>query len=44
MPSAKAANKPGHINTGNVLEDLKFSAAQIREMEIQHRLSGSHPG
>lgn len=38
MPSAKAANKPGHVTTGNVLEDLGFSAPEIREMEIQHNL------
>jgi predicted XRE-type DNA-binding protein len=38
MPSAKAANKPGHITTGNVLEDLGFSPQEIREMEIKHDL------
>ncbi len=38
MPSAKATNKPGHITTGNVLEDLGFSAQEIREMEIKHNL------
>jgi predicted XRE-type DNA-binding protein len=38
MPSGKAANKPGHITTGNVLEDLGFSAEEIREMEIKHNI------
>jgi predicted XRE-type DNA-binding protein len=38
MPNAKAADKPGHITTGNVLEDLGFSAQEIREMEIKHGL------
>lgn len=38
MPSAKTANEPGHITTGNVLEDLGFSAEEIREMEIKHDL------
>ena len=38
MPSAKAANKPGHITTGNVLEDLGFSPEEIREIVIKHDL------
>jgi predicted XRE-type DNA-binding protein len=38
MPSAKAVNKPGHITTGNVLEDLGFSAEEIREIVIKHDL------
>lgn len=38
MPSAKAVNKAGHITTGNVLEELGFSAQEIREMEIKHDL------
>jgi predicted XRE-type DNA-binding protein len=38
MPRAKEANKPGHVTAGNVLEDLGFSAEEIREMEIQHDL------
>jgi predicted XRE-type DNA-binding protein len=38
MPSAKEINEPGHITTGNVLEDLGFSAQEIREMEIKHDL------
>jgi len=38
MRIATAANKPGHITTGNVLEDLGFSAEEIREIEIQHDL------
>lgn len=38
MLSAKKPNKPGHITTGNVLEDLGFSAQEIREMEIKHDL------
>lgn len=38
MPDGKATNKPGHITTGNVLEDLGFSAEEIREMEIKHNL------
>jgi predicted XRE-type DNA-binding protein len=38
MPSAKTANKAGHITTGNVLEELGFSARDIREMEIKHDL------
>lgn len=38
MPSAKATNKPGHITTGNVLEDLGFSPQEVREMEIKHDL------
>jgi predicted XRE-type DNA-binding protein len=38
MPSAKVINKPGHITTGNVLEDLGFSPEEIREIEIQHDL------
>jgi predicted XRE-type DNA-binding protein len=38
MPSARETNKPGHITTGNVLEDLGFSAEEIREIEIQHDL------
>jgi predicted XRE-type DNA-binding protein len=38
MPSAKATNKASHITTGNVLDDLGFSAQEIREIEIQHDL------
>jgi predicted XRE-type DNA-binding protein len=38
MPSAEKTSKPGHITTGNVLEDLGFSAQEIREMEIKHDL------
>ena len=38
MPSTKAPNKPGHITTGNVLEDLGFSPEEIREIEIQSDL------
>jgi predicted XRE-type DNA-binding protein len=38
MPRTKETNKPGHITTGNVLEDLGFSAEEIREIEIQHDL------
>ncbi|MGO9438119.1 MAG: helix-turn-helix domain-containing protein [Terracidiphilus sp.] len=38
MPSGKVANKPGHITTGNVLEDLGFSAEEVREMEIKHEI------
>lgn len=38
MPNGKAANKPGHVTTGNVLEDLEFSPEEIREMEIKHNL------
>jgi predicted XRE-type DNA-binding protein len=38
MPRAKETNEPGHITTGNVLEDLGFSAEEIREIEIQHEL------
>jgi predicted XRE-type DNA-binding protein len=38
MPSAEKTNKPGHITTGNVLEDLGFSPQEIREMEIKHDL------
>lgn len=38
MPRAQVTNKPGHITTGNVLEDLGFSAEEIREIEIQHDL------
>jgi predicted XRE-type DNA-binding protein len=38
MSSARETNKPGHITTGNVLEDLGFSAEEIREIEIQHDL------
>lgn len=41
MPSAKETNKPGHITSGNVLEDLGFSAEEIREIEIQHDLWAS---
>ena len=41
MPSAKETNKAGHITTGNVLEDLGFSAEEIREIEIQHDLWAS---
>jgi predicted XRE-type DNA-binding protein len=36
MRNTKEANNPGHITTGNVLEDLGFSAQEIREMEIKH--------
>lgn len=32
------ANKAGHVTTGNVLEELGFSARDIREMEIKHDL------
>jgi hypothetical protein len=32
---AERANKPGHITTGNVLEDLGFSEEEILEMEIK---------
>jgi predicted XRE-type DNA-binding protein len=38
MPSAKERNKPGHVTTGNVLEDLGFNAEEIREIGIQHDL------
>jgi predicted XRE-type DNA-binding protein len=38
MPSTKAPNKPSHITTGNVLEDLGFSPEEIREIEIQSDL------
>jgi len=38
MPRAKETNEPGHITTGNVLEDLGFSAEEIREIEVQHDL------
>lgn len=38
MASEKAISKPGHITTGDVLEDLGFSAEEIREMEIKHNL------
>jgi predicted XRE-type DNA-binding protein len=31
-------NKPGHITTGNVLEDLGFTPLEIREMMIKHDL------
>ena len=37
MPNAKP-NEPGHITTGNVLEDLGFSPREIRELEIKHDL------
>jgi hypothetical protein len=38
MPSAKKIDEPGHITTGNVLEDLGFSEEEIREMEIKYDL------
>jgi predicted XRE-type DNA-binding protein len=38
MPSTNEINQPGHITTGNVLEDLGFSPEEIREIEIQHDL------
>jgi predicted XRE-type DNA-binding protein len=38
MRSGKAANEPGHITTGSVLEDLGFSSEEIREMEIKQSL------
>jgi predicted XRE-type DNA-binding protein len=38
MPTVKKVNEPGHITTGNVLEDLGFSAQEIREMEIKYDL------
>jgi predicted XRE-type DNA-binding protein len=38
MPSANAPNKPGHITTGNVLEDLGFSQEEIREIVFKHDL------
>jgi predicted XRE-type DNA-binding protein len=38
MPSEKKANKPSHITTGNVLEDLGFSAEEIREIVLKHDL------
>jgi predicted XRE-type DNA-binding protein len=38
MPSVKAAYKPGHITTGNIMEELGFSPEEIREAEIQHEL------
>jgi predicted XRE-type DNA-binding protein len=38
MPSVEAAYEPGHITTGNVLEDLGFSPEEIREIDIQHDL------
>ena len=38
MPRENETNKPGHITTGNVLEDLGFSAEEIREIELQHNL------
>ena len=31
-------NQSGHITTGNVLEDLGFSAAEIRETEMKYAL------
>jgi predicted XRE-type DNA-binding protein len=41
MPSAKERNKTSHITTGNVLEELGFSAQEIREMGIKHDLWAS---
>ena len=38
MLNGRAANKPGHITTGNVLEDLGFSPEEVREMAIKHSL------
>ena len=38
MSNERAANEPSHITTGNVLEDLGFSAEEIREMELKHDL------
>jgi predicted XRE-type DNA-binding protein len=38
MPSANAIDAQGHITTGSVLEDLGFSAEEIREMEIKRGL------
>jgi predicted XRE-type DNA-binding protein len=38
MPNTKEKYKPGHITTGNVLDDLGFSAQEIREMETQYDL------
>lgn len=38
MPNARAVNRPGHLTTGNVLEDLGFSPQDIREMEIKRDL------
>jgi predicted XRE-type DNA-binding protein len=35
MPSARKIDEPGHITTGSALEDLGFSAQEIREMEIK---------
>jgi predicted XRE-type DNA-binding protein len=38
MSSTNEIVQPGHITTGNVLEDLGFSPEEIREMEMQHDL------
>lgn len=38
MPSGKRTNEPGHVTTGNVLEDLGFSEEEIREIEIKRNL------
>jgi predicted XRE-type DNA-binding protein len=38
MKRAKTVNEPSYITTGNVLEDLGFSAQEIREIEIKHDL------
>jgi predicted XRE-type DNA-binding protein len=35
MPSVKAANEPGHITTGNIMEELGFSPEEIREADIK---------
>jgi len=35
MAKASALNKSGHITTGDVLEDLGFTAEEIRETEIK---------
>ena len=40
MPSTKETNKPGHVTSGDVLDELGFSAQEIREIEIQHSIWG----
>jgi predicted XRE-type DNA-binding protein len=35
MAKANPENKPGHITTSDVLEDLGFTAEEIRETEIK---------
>ena len=38
MAKTKATNEPGHVSTGNVFEDLKFSPGEAEVMALKVQL------